>query len=171
MRIECLTAEQTIEILPDLAALLQDAVNHGASVGFLPPLTTEAALNYWQEVVTALGTSYRLLLIARVNGAVTGTVQLELGSRPNGSHRAEVAKLLVHTAFRRKGIARALMTAIEQEARRAKRTTLVLDTRQGDPSEQLYLSLGYQRAGVIPEYARSANGLLDPSVFMYKLLK
>ncbi len=63
------------------------------------------------------------------------------------------------------------MSAIEEEARRIGRTTLVLDTRAGDPSEQLYANLGYTRAGVIPEYARSANGALHTTVFMYKLLK
>ena len=35
----------------------------------------------------------------------------------------------------------------------------------------LYTSLGWQLAGVIPKYARSANGALDPSAFYYKLLE
>ena len=63
------------------------------------------------------------------------------------------------------------MNAIEAEAKQAGRTTLVLDTREGDPSEQLYSKLGYLRAGIIPEYARSTNGSLHTTVFMYKLLK
>ena len=50
------------------------------------------------------------------------------------------------------------------------RTTLVLDTRHGDPSEALYQSLGWQRAGVIPRYAQSASGALDASAFYFKLL-
>ena len=44
------------------------------------------------------------------------------------------------------------------------------DTRHGDPSEALYRSLGWERAGVIPRYARSADGALDPSTFYYRLL-
>lgn len=63
------------------------------------------------------------------------------------------------------------MKAIEQEAQQAGRTTLILDTRQGDPSESLYTKLGYARAGTIPEYARSTDGSLHTTVFMYKLLK
>lgn len=62
------------------------------------------------------------------------------------------------------------MLAVEAEALKGGRTTLVLDTREGDPSERLYQSLGWQRAGVIPRYARSANGALDGSAFYYKLL-
>jgi hypothetical protein len=37
-----------------------------------------------------------------------------------------------------------------------------------DASEQLYPSLGYQRASVIPRYARSASGLLHHAVFFYR---
>ncbi len=71
----------------------------------------------------------------------------------------------------RRGIGRALMLAIENQARTGGRTTLVLDTREGDPSEALYSQIGYARAGVIPEYARSADGSLHNTVFMYELLK
>ena len=77
---------------------------------------------------------------------------------------------MVHSLRRRRGIGRALMRAAEEEARRLGRTTLVLDTPQGDPSEVLYRSMGWERAGVIPRYARSADGALDPSAFYYKFL-
>ena len=87
-----------------------------------------------------------------------------------GDARAEVSKVLVHSAHRRQGVGRALMLAIEAEAARAGRTTLVLDTRLDDAGEALYTSLGYQRAGVIPNYARSADGTLHATVVMYKLL-
>jgi acetyltransferase len=97
-------------------------------------------------------------------------VQLELALRPNALHRAEVQKVMVLTTARRRGIGRALMVAVEVEARRLGRTTLVLDTRQGDPSERLYLGVGCQCAGIIPRYAKSATGVLDGSVFYYKLL-
>lgn len=171
MNIQRLTPESTIQLLPKLTALLQDAVASGASIGFLQPLTHEDAVNYWREVVTALESPHRILLIAKIDDSIVGTVQLDLASRPNGSHRAEVAKLMVHTSHRGQGIGQALMNAIEQEAKLAKRTTLILDTRKGDPSERLYSKLGYIRAGTIPEYARSTDGSLHTTVFMYKLLK
>ena len=170
MNIYSLNPEGAIELLPKLAALLQDAVASGASIGYLPPLTHEDAINYWQDVAKALESPYRILLIAEIYQEIIGTVQLEMASRPNGSHRAEIAKLMVHTSHRGQGIGRALMNAIEAEARRTGRTTLILDTREGDPSEQLYSKMGYTRAGTIPEYARNADGSLHTTVFMYKLL-
>ena len=170
MSIESLTGEAARREESALVALLQDVVDSGASVGFLPPLAAAEARRYWSGVCTALAEDSRLLWVARTSGGIVGAVQLDLEKRPNGSHRAELTKLMVHTSARRRGIGRALMLAAEAEARRRGRTTLVLDTRRGDPSERLYLSLAWQLAGVIPRYARSADGALDPSAFYYRLL-
>ena len=170
MLIQRINAEQATHLLPSLVALLQDAVSSGASVGFLPPLSEAQATGFWQDVVVALRSEQRILLVAHEDERVIGTVQLALESRPNGNHRAEVIKLMVHSTQRHRGIGRALMQAMEEEARRAGRTTLVLDTRHGDVSEQLYRSIGYTVAGAIPRYARSADGHLHTTVFLYKLL-
>lgn len=171
MNIHRLSPNEAMQALPQLAALLQNAIESGASLGFLPPFIYEDAVAYWRDVIAALQSPYRILLVAKNNTDIIGTVQLDMASRPNGRHRAEIAKLMVHTTARGHGVAQALMQAIETEARLAGRTTLILDTRKGDASEQLYLKLGYTRAGVIPEYARSADGSLHTTVFMYKLLK
>jgi len=90
--------------------------------------------------------------------------------RENARHRAEVSKVMVHRRARRRGVGRALMLALEGHARRLGRTTLILDTRQGDPSETLYRGLGWTFAGAIPAYARSATGALDATAYYYKLL-
>jgi acetyltransferase len=169
--IASLAPDEVGAYLTELAATLQEAVEDGASVGFLPPLAADEARDYWQGVVGALRDGSRVLLIARFpDGAVAGTVQLDLAMRANGRHRAEVSRLIVRRAAQRRGVARALMAALEDEARRLGRTTLVLDTRQGDPAEQLYQSLGWQAAGTIPQYARSADGTLAATVYYYKLL-
>ena len=170
MNIQRVNSDKIVPLLPNLAALLQNAVASGASVGFLEPFTAEDAMAYWQEVAAALQGDHRILLVAELEQEVVGAIQLDLASRPNGSHRAEIAKLMVHTSSRGRGIGQALMNAIEHEAQLIGRTTLILDTRAGDPSEQLYLKLGYIRAGAIPEYARSTDGSLHTTVIMYKLL-
>lgn len=123
-----LTAESAAAVRPQLIALLQDAVEHGASVGFITPLSREVAGRYWQDVIHEVGQGARVLLVAEREGVVAGTVQLGLCLRPNGLHRAEVQKLLVHTRWRRQGLARALMQAAEDEARQAGRSLLYLDT-------------------------------------------
>ena len=156
---------------PALVALLQDVVDGGASVGFLPPLGPDEAAGYWDGVGAAVRGGGRRLWIARGAGdGITGAVQLDLAGQANGRHRAELIKLMVANAARRQGIGRALMEAAEAEALRLGRTTLVLDTRQGDPSEALYRGMGWQPAGAIPRYARSADGTPHTTAFYYKLL-
>ncbi len=152
--------------IAELAAILVAVVAQGASVGFLPPLEMAVAEEYWRTALER-GT---ILLVAERDGRIVGTAQLALALRPNGRHRAEVNKVLVHPAFQRQGIGRALMEAIEAIARREGRTLLHLDTREGDPSNRLYQSLGYTEAGRIPSWARSADGTLQATVFYFKLL-
>jgi ribosomal protein S18 acetylase RimI-like enzyme len=82
-----------------------------------------------------------------------------------------VQRVLVHRSARRQGIAEQLMHRLEEIARERGRSLLVLDTREGDAAERLYEKLGYTVAGVIPGYARSADGSLDASVFYYKQLR
>ena len=126
----------------------------------------EASLEYWKEVIAP---DVRLW-VAEYGGEIVGTVQLQLTTKQNGMHRAEIAKLMVHSKARRLGIARQLMKAAEDKAVQEGRSLIVLDTRAGDPSNSLYRSLGYIEAGRIPQYAKSANGQLDTTVLYYKLL-
>jgi len=151
-------------------ALLQDLVHSGSSVGFLPPLSSDVAEEYWLETFDEVAKGKRVLLVSSEAGEVTGAVQLALATKQNGLHRAEVQKLIVHTGFRNRGIARALLSAVEESARAAGRTLLVLDTEQDSIAEKLYEKCGYTRAGVIPRYALSAGGSLISTVLFYKLL-
>ena len=158
------------EQLPALIALLQDCVDSGASVGFLPPLSVEDGAKYWQGVAADLASGSRKLWLALEQQAVVGAVQLSLCGKANGRHRAEVEKLMVQQAARGKGIGRALMQAMEQGAHAAGRSLLVLDTRAGDVASHLYRQLGYQEAGQIPHFALGADGKLAATVFFYKTL-
>lgn len=170
LTIEQITPAGAEAALPELVEILNDSVASGASVGFVPPLGEDEARGYWAGVLADLPRGRRVLLVARLDGRAVGTVQLEMAAKLNARHRAEVQKLLVHTATRRQGIGRALMDAIEERARAAGLTLLVLDTRQGDPSERLYAAHGWTFAGSIPQYARNGDGGLDATALYYKLL-
>lgn len=157
--------------LDALAEVLLDCVQHGASVGFVMPYTLDEAKRFWQGTLAQWEPGARRLLILRnEEGRVVGTVQLLLKSPDNGSHRAEVCKMLVHSSMRRRGCGRALMQAIEACAREEGKTLLVLDTRSGDAGEHLYGTLGFQLAGRLPGFARASDGGYDPTSYMYKFL-
>lgn len=153
-------------ILRALSGLLVDVVNEGASIGFLAPLTAEASTAYWSHVLD----EGVLLWTAMIDGQLAGSVQLHLALKSNALHRAEVAKLMVHPDYRRRGIGERLMGVAEEACKHEGRSLIVLDTRRGDPSNGLYKKLGYIVAGQIPGYARSSNGSLDGTVIYYKQL-
>lgn len=158
--------------LRDLGELLRLAVHEGAGVSFFLPFTIEEATRFWRDLVlpgVLAGT--RRVLVAREAARIVGTVQLDLALPPNQRHRAEVAKMLVHPDVRRRGVARALMTALEDVARAEGRTLLTLDTVTGSKAETLYTSMGYVTLGVIPRFARkSLSEELEAATFMYKQL-
>nr|WP_246079457.1 GNAT family N-acetyltransferase [Paenibacillus piri] len=148
----------------ELSKLLIRVVEDGASIGFLPPLHAAEANSYWENVLQP----EVVLYVARLHHRIVGTVQLQLCIKPNGSHRAEIAKLMTHPDYRRSGIGRSLMHTVEERALQEGRSLLVLDTREGDPSNRLYASLGFIQAGRIPNYALSANGELHATILYYK---
>lgn len=154
------------EHIDELSELLVQVVEDGASIGFLPPLKLSAAKEYWETVMKP----EVILFIAKINDVIVGSVQLHLCTKQNGLHRAEIAKLMTHPNFRRNGIGRALMQKAEERAIQQGRSLLVLDTREGDPSNHLYTSIGFVEAGRIPHYAKSANGELHATVIYYKSL-
>jgi GNAT superfamily N-acetyltransferase len=165
------TADQIKATRVDLVALLQDAVNGGASVNFVAPLSPEVAATFWERVEREVANDERVVVVAQVDGMVVGCAHLVLATQPNGRHRAEVQKMLVHSQQRRLGIGRALLTAAEDAARERGRTLLVLDTERDSAGEKLYAAQGWQRAGIIPAFALNHDGtrLIDTILF-YKLL-
>ena len=97
-------------------------------------------------------------------------MQLVRATKANALHRAEIEKLMVHPDFRQQGIAMQLLILAEQKARELNLKLLLLDTRTGDVSEQLYIKSGFERAGHIPQFALSHNGVLNATTLFYKLL-
>ncbi len=162
-------------VAPDietLAEILHAVVYDGAGVSFVVPFSRDEARAFWQErVLPAVVARTRRVLVARLEDRIVGTVQVDLAVPPNQLHRAEITKLLVHPSARRRGIARALMLAVEEIARAEARTLLTLDTWTGSHAEALYRSLGFVVAGVIPGYARgSTTAALEPATIMYRQL-
>jgi len=167
-----LPPEEIERRLAELGGLLHACVKAGASVNFVEPFAPADAEAFWRlKVLPPARAGHRTVLVAEEGGRIAGSVQLGTDTPPNQPHRAEVTKLLVHPAFRRRGIARCLMLALEAEAGRLGRSLLTLDTRTGDAAEPLYASLGYIAVGVIPGYSLdTARERFEATTVMYKAL-
>ena len=161
-----LAAVEIREQLDGLADVLFDCVAAGASVSYMAPFSHEDARRVFEVFAAEVEDGRRLLLAAFAGADLVGTVQVVLAVPPNQPHRAEIAKLLVRRSARRRGIAQRLMERAEVEARAEGRTLLVLDTVTGDAAERLYERLGWNRVGVIPDYALYPDGRpCDTTVF------
>ena len=130
--------------LSELAKLLVDAVESGAAVSFLS-ITQQQALDWWRRL---LGTPANgvVVLVARDEEGIAGSVQLHPSWAPNQPHRADVAKLIVHRRARGRGIGKTLMDALEREAIDAGYRLLVLDSKRGDAGLQCGLQIQPCRA-------------------------
>lgn len=172
LAIQAVAAAELEACIDALAGILHACVHDDASVGFVLPFEVADARRFFSHsVAPALAAGKRVLLVARLEGEIAGTGQLNTDTMPNQLHRADVMKVLVHPRFQRRGVGRALMNELERIAIDRGRTLLTLDTVTGDKAEPLYLSLGYQIAGRIPFYARaSRRNELETTTVMYKLV-
>jgi ribosomal protein S18 acetylase RimI-like enzyme len=170
MRIRRLHTVEAKHVL-ELSAVLVDCVDQGASVSFMAPLTLAAAQAFWEDVALGVEKGLRILLVAEdASEQIVGTVQLLVDTPPNQPHRADVAKMLVRSAARCRGVGEQLLRALELEAQRAGRRVLVLDTVTGGAGERLYTRLGWTRVGEIPDYALWPRGGYCSTTFFYKTL-
>lgn len=168
--IRTLDARAFAAAIPQLSDILMDAVDAGAGVSFMKPLAQPVAEAFWRALLPAVASGNTIPLAATVKDALAGVVLLQLAPQPNQPHRADVAKLLVHRNFRQQGLGRALMTALEGEARARGRRLLTFDAVAHGPVEAFYKKLGFICAGYYPGYALSGDGQLDDTALFYKQL-
>lgn len=153
----------------ELAEVLADCVEGGASVSFMLPFSRADAAAFFEKVIASIARDETVLVAARLDGRIVGTVQLGLDMPPNQPHRGDIKKLLVHRSARRYGLGAKLMARAEAEAKARGRTLLVLDTA-GSEAERLYVRGGWQRVGVIPDYAMWPGGGFCDTNFFWKRL-
>ena len=154
-----------------LADVLIDCVGGGASVSFMLPLTRDRALAFWHRVACDVAAGARALLVAEDAHGICGTVQLVFELPENQPHRGDLAKMLVHRRARRQGLGEALVRAAEDAARDSGKRLLVLDAVTGGDAERLYERLGWQRVGVIPDYALMPDGAPCDTTVFYRDLR
>ena len=153
-----------------LSDVLIDCVEGGASVSFMLPMTREKAEAFWRGAAASVARGERVVIAAEdEDGTIVGTVQLIWAQPENQPHRGDLAKMLVHRRARRRGVGEAMLAAAERAAIDAGRTVLVLDTAN-DAAERLYARQGWQRVGVVPDYALMPDGPLCATTIFYKSL-
>lgn len=157
-----------LPVVAALADLIIETVAHGGSVSFMHPLAPEAATAFWTASLSAADRGERIVLGAFDGDLLVGTVTLLLDCPPNQPHRGEIAKMMTRVSYRGRGIARSLMEVAEQLAIDNGRTLLTLDTAEEEGAAGLYEKLGFQRTGVIPDFALKPHGGLTGTIIYWK---
>jgi GNAT superfamily N-acetyltransferase len=156
--------------IPRLGEILADAVNSGAGVSFMLPFSKSEGAAYWADQEPAVEAGRKIVFAAFDGATIAGTVTLDRAWPPNQPHRGDIAKMLVDSHYRRRGIGKLLLKALEDEARHMGLTLLTFDTVVGSPAESFYRGLGYVCVGHIPDYAMSPTGEMDSTAIFYKKL-
>ncbi|MDR5759507.1 GNAT family N-acetyltransferase [Caballeronia sp. LZ035] len=171
VRVRRLSAAEVEAYVEPLVDILIDCVEGGAAVSFMSPLARHKAIAFWQRAADGVARGERVLLIAEdLDGRVVGTVQLITAFPENQPHRADVSKMLVRRDARRQGVAASLLAAVEDVAREAAKSVLVLDTATGSDAERLYERAGWQRVGEVPDCGYTPDGQLCGTTFFHKRL-
>jgi acetyltransferase len=171
MEIERLDADRLPAVVDELAELLKGAVEDGASLGYLAPMSIDAAREHWRSLQADVRDGTRVVLVARDGDRVVGSGQIRFETKENGRHRAEIVKVMVAASHRRRGIGRAVMAELENAAADAGIALLYLDTSDGPGgARELYEALGWSHAGGIPGFALDPDGTPADNLIYYKWL-
>ena len=153
----------------ELAEVLRDCVEGGASVGFMLPLAEGRPEAFWRKLAASVAAGERHIFVAEDEAwRICGTLSLVVDMPDNQPHRADVSKMLVHRRVRRQGVAERLLRALEARARGLGKTTLVLDTVTGSDASRVYERLGWRKAGDIPNYALMPSGEFCSTTYYFK---
>jgi GNAT superfamily N-acetyltransferase len=149
-----------------LGALFVDAVEDGASIGYVRGLTVARAADYWQGVAAA--PNGRAVLASEDDAGIAGVVIVAPIVNDFQPHRVEISKMVVHRRARGRGLGAALMNAAEAEVRAMGRNVATLMTRDGCEAERLYRKLGWTKIGIIPDDSIRPDGVLCDAAIFFK---
>ena len=162
--------EETTALLAELADVHLDAIRSGSAMGFVEPVDPADLDRHWRDIAAELDGEDRVLVVARAEGRLVGTAQLERSRARNARHRAEVQRVAVAGRARSRGVGRALMSALEEAARGRGITLLYLTTHDDVPAARFYERIGWTKLGVMPQYSARPDGSLSPGAFYYRVL-
>lgn len=152
--VEVVIARLSPHDLDDLCRSTVDAIEAGGGFGWLKPPSLDVLEDYWRGVEI---NPYRALFVTRLDGIICGSAQL-VRPFPNNEARAHVATVtanFIASSARGRGLASALMDAIETQASLEGFEYISLDVRETqNRAIDLYTGRGYAQWGCNPAYAR-----------------
>jgi ribosomal protein S18 acetylase RimI-like enzyme len=111
------------------------------------------------------------VLVAELDGALVGRLSVARDLHPSSAHVADIG-LVVGAAYRRRGVGRALLEAVEEWAGAAGVLKLELHVLpHNEAAISLYESAGYEREGYRAGQYRNSDSTLVDVILMAKQLQ
>jgi len=145
--------ELSLSDLNDLCDATDDAIENGGGFGWVKLPARDILERYWQGAIIM---PQRDVFLARLNGTICGTVQMVHTPHHNEaqSHAVQMTSHFVAPWAREHGLARMLVTRVEQQAKSLGKTVVNLDVRETQEAAiSLYESMGYNHYATHPAYA------------------
>ncbi len=167
--VELITSELSAADINDLCDAADAAIEGGGGFGWLELPAREILERFWQGVITMPA---RLLFVARLDGVICGTCQL---IKPPANNEAQKLNIQLTTNFvapwaRGHGLASMLIETAETMAIKEGFAVINLDVRETmNSAMKLYETLGYERIGTHPCYAK-VDGKVLKGHYYYKLI-
>ena len=134
-----LDSDGLLHHLDALAEVLHACVHDGANVGFVLPFDLNHARAFWlQKIEPGLAADTRIVLVAKLDERVAGTVQLNLDTPPNQPHRADGT---AHEKVR--SIETIVLSSSTHRASRAIHNMSVGNPERGHPAYSQWLACWY----------------------------
>jgi acetyltransferase len=162
-----LAASEILERRAEFQALVRDAVETMGTVGFVLPVTTDKLDRYWSGVAREAESGEREVLAAFEEGVVIGMLQIAYEKAESVRHRGDLQKLMVLSAHRRRGVARALLRDAMARMRALGLAMYTITTAHEAPTEVLVRQLSFTRYGVMPHYGVTPDGSLHDASMHY----
>jgi hypothetical protein len=135
-------------------------------IGFLEEISDAEGEHYLSELRANLAAQKcRLLTIHAGNDTLIGLCTLRRNLNPNNRHISDLAKGMIHEAFRGGGVLPAAFVEISLQCEADGVELVTLDVRADTPAHRVWEHFGFQTYGTLPDYAR-AQGKTHAGHFM-----
>ncbi|WP_084700272.1 GNAT family N-acetyltransferase [Streptacidiphilus anmyonensis] len=165
----------TLDDLPEalVAAahqLLAELVRGGAALGWVEPPSQEEVRRLLTDVAAAVRAGDASLRVAFLGDRLVGLGYWTRYARPTHRPHADLQKIAVDPSAQGRGIGRALVSALVEDARAARIEVLTLDAR-GDNANALHLyrTLGFTEYGRLPDFVAVGDRRYDKVLCMRDL--
>ena len=156
--------------LADLCNITEQAIKAGGGFGWLKTPPREKLNKYWNGLLLVQN---RILIVGRLNGAIAGTLQVEIQPLNNEAQKniLKIASHFVAPWARGYGLAKKIIDQAEIIAKENEATCLQLDIRETQVAAiHLFKSKGYKQWGENPNYA-FVEGSVIKGLYFYKNIK